>query len=60
MGFWAMGELGRTWVGAWGGAWRGAWFGISINYLDGGFVGLVRLDLSIGVWFWMRCGDVII
>ena len=38
-------------------------FGVSINdvvyYLDGGVFGLVRLDLSIGVWFWMRYGDVI-
>ena len=30
-------------------------FGVSIvYYLDGGVVGLVRLDLSIGVLFWMR------
>ena len=45
-----------------GGAWRGAWvvhggFGVSINdvvyYLDGGVVGLVMLDLSIGVGLWM-------
>ena len=38
-------------------------FGVSINdvvyYLDGGVVGLVRLDLGIGVWFWMMCGNVI-
>ena len=38
-------------------------FGVGINYvsyyLDGGVVGLVRLDLGVGVWFWMRYGDVI-
>ena len=46
----------------------GAWvvvhgIGVSINdvvyYLDSGVAGLVRLDLGIGVWFWMRYGDVI-
>ena len=25
--------------------------------LDGGVVGLVRLDLGIGVLFWMGCGE---
>ena len=38
-------------------------FGVCINdvvyYLDFGGGRLVRLSLSIGVWFWMRYGDVI-
>ena len=38
-------------------------FEVSINnmlyYLDGGVFGLVGLDLEVGVWFWMRYGDVI-
>ena len=38
-------------------------FGVCINdvvyYLDFGGGGLVRLNLSIGVWFWMRYGEVI-
>ena len=25
-----------------------------VYYLDGGVVGLGRLDLSIGVWFWIN------
>ena len=47
-----------------GGAWHGDggfWGCINdvVYYLDGGVVGLVILDLIIGVGFWMRCGDVI-
>ena len=34
-------------------------FGACLYHL-GGDGGLVRLDLSIGVCFWVRCGDVII
>ena len=38
--------------------WWCVGFGVSLNdvvyYLGVGFVGLVRLDLSIGVWVWMR------
>ena len=57
-----MGKLGCAWHRCMGDAWRGdGWdlgFGVSINdvvyYLDGGVVGMVRLDLSIGAWFWMR------
>ena len=30
-----------------------------IYYLEVGVVGLVRLDLGVGAWFWMRYGDVI-
>ena len=46
-----------------GGVWGLVGFGVSMNdvvyYLDGGVFGLVRLDLEVGVWFWVRYGDVI-
>ena len=54
------GQAGPCMVGAWNRCMGDAWYGVSINYLDGGFVRSVRLDLSNGVWFWMGCGDVII
>ena len=59
-----MGKPHRAWHRCMDGAWCGAWgFGVGINdvvnYLDFGVVGLVRLDLSIGVWLWMRYGDFI-
>ena len=44
------------------GAWvvvHGIGVGVSIDDVDGGVAGLVRLDLGIGVWFWMRYSDVI-
>ena len=60
MGLGSTGKLGRAWHGCMGGAWRvcmasmlvGVWG--KHNDVDGGVVGLVRLDLSIGVWFWLR------
>ena len=59
--------------GAWHRCMVGAWYDevtlgslglASIDvayYLDGGVVGLVMLDFSIGVWFWLRygVGDII-
>ena len=50
-----MGKLRRAWRWCMGGAWRGD--GLGLAYLGGGVVGLVRLDLEVGVWFWMRYGD---
>ena len=66
--------FGIWWQASWAVHGVGAWvvygmmavrgFGVGINdvvyyYLDVGVVGLVRLDLEVGVWFWMRYGDVI-
>ena len=60
MGLGSTGKLGRAWYWCMGGAWD---FGVVITdvvyYLDGGVVGLVGLDLGVGVLFWMRYGDVI-
>ena len=50
---WAVHGIGAWWfMGA-------LYMGAGLDYLDGGVVGLVRLDLGVRVRFWMRYGDVI-
>ena len=52
LGFWLTGKPRRAWVGAWHQC-MGSVHGMVC-------MGLVGLGLSIGVWFWMMFGDVII
>ena len=52
LGFWLTGKPCSAWVGAWHQC-MGSVHGMVC-------MGLVGLGLSIGVWFWMMCGDVII
>ena len=55
------GKPGCAWHQCMGGAWGGDGVHgfLGFAYLAGGVVGLVGLDLSFGVWFWMSYGDII-